>query len=317
MAGALMKVKFTQSCPTLCDPTVCPWNSPGQNTGTGCHSLLQGIFLTQGSNWSLPADSLPSELPGKPGKYPWQVPRCSRDVPTLALLPWMPPSLRFSFSLPLFQFLLFCPLASALFHLTFFTRYWIGHRIRLGFSVSSYGKTRMNFFGATQYFLIFFNLSPNRVLDFLIVKECSGLPCWLSAEESACQCRRHRFSSSFGKIPTCHRAAKPKHHNYWACALEPGSLDPVLHKRNHHDEKPAHRPCSPQLEKEVRHQWRPHTAKNKFLKITKSVHHSRPFSSYCLSYLILIPTPILFPALYSTQVVLTKIPIEAESMAWL
>ena len=25
-----------------------PWNSPGNNTGVGCHSLLQGIFLTQG-----------------------------------------------------------------------------------------------------------------------------------------------------------------------------------------------------------------------------------------------------------------------------
>ena len=27
-----------------------PWNSPGQNTGVGCHFLLQGIFPTQGSN---------------------------------------------------------------------------------------------------------------------------------------------------------------------------------------------------------------------------------------------------------------------------
>ena len=25
-------------------------DSPGKNTGVGCHSLLQGIFLTQGSN---------------------------------------------------------------------------------------------------------------------------------------------------------------------------------------------------------------------------------------------------------------------------
>ena len=30
-----------------------PWNSPGQNTGVGCLSLLQGIFPTQGSNPSL------------------------------------------------------------------------------------------------------------------------------------------------------------------------------------------------------------------------------------------------------------------------
>ena len=27
-----------------------PWNSPGQNTGVGSHFLLQGIFLTLGSN---------------------------------------------------------------------------------------------------------------------------------------------------------------------------------------------------------------------------------------------------------------------------
>ena len=31
-----------------------PWNSPGQNTGVGSCSLLQGIFPTQGSNPSLP-----------------------------------------------------------------------------------------------------------------------------------------------------------------------------------------------------------------------------------------------------------------------
>ena len=29
---------------------LCPWNSPGKNTGVGCHSLLQEIFPTQGSN---------------------------------------------------------------------------------------------------------------------------------------------------------------------------------------------------------------------------------------------------------------------------
>ena len=31
-----------------------PWNSPGQNTGMGILSLLQGIFPTQGSNPGLP-----------------------------------------------------------------------------------------------------------------------------------------------------------------------------------------------------------------------------------------------------------------------
>ena len=28
----------------------CPWDSPGKNTGMGCHFLLQGIFQTQESN---------------------------------------------------------------------------------------------------------------------------------------------------------------------------------------------------------------------------------------------------------------------------
>ena len=34
------------------EPTrlLCPWNFPGKNTGVGCHFLLVGIFLTQGSN---------------------------------------------------------------------------------------------------------------------------------------------------------------------------------------------------------------------------------------------------------------------------
>ena len=58
----------TQSCLTLLLPfglqptrLLCPWNFPGkntkvsshsllQNTGVGCHFLLQGLFLTQGSN---------------------------------------------------------------------------------------------------------------------------------------------------------------------------------------------------------------------------------------------------------------------------
>ena len=29
---------------------LCSWDSPGKNPGVDCHSILQGIFLTQGSN---------------------------------------------------------------------------------------------------------------------------------------------------------------------------------------------------------------------------------------------------------------------------
>ena len=44
-----------QSRPTLCIPArfLCPWNSPGKNTGVGCHFLLQGIFPTQALNLGL------------------------------------------------------------------------------------------------------------------------------------------------------------------------------------------------------------------------------------------------------------------------
>ena len=73
---AKVKVKITLSCPTLCNPMDCiSWNSPGQNTGVGSLSLLQEIFLIQGSNpllglilgllhWQF--CSLPLARPGKP-----------------------------------------------------------------------------------------------------------------------------------------------------------------------------------------------------------------------------------------------------------
>ena len=54
------KCLVTQSSLTLRDPIDCsPPDSfvrgdfPGQNTGVGCHALLQGIFPTQGLNSGL------------------------------------------------------------------------------------------------------------------------------------------------------------------------------------------------------------------------------------------------------------------------
>ena len=64
---------------TLCDPmnhnppdSSVHGDSPGKNTGVGCHALLQGIFTNQGSNphlscplhWQL--NCLPQAPPGKP-----------------------------------------------------------------------------------------------------------------------------------------------------------------------------------------------------------------------------------------------------------
>ena len=51
--------KSLQLCLILGDPmdcsppALCPRDFPGKNTGVGCHALLQGIFLAQGSNPSL------------------------------------------------------------------------------------------------------------------------------------------------------------------------------------------------------------------------------------------------------------------------
>ena len=46
--SAAAAAKSLQSCPTLCDPidgsppgSPHPWDSPGKNTGVGCHFLLQ------------------------------------------------------------------------------------------------------------------------------------------------------------------------------------------------------------------------------------------------------------------------------------
>ena len=72
-------VLVTQLCPILCNPLDCSppgslvhGDSPGKNTGVGCHFLLQGIFITQGSNLRLlcplhwQVDSWPLAPPGKP-----------------------------------------------------------------------------------------------------------------------------------------------------------------------------------------------------------------------------------------------------------
>ena len=77
-----------------------------------------------------------------------------------------------------------------------------------------------------------------------------GLPWWFNGKESACQCRRHRFDPWSGRIPQALGTAKSRHHNFWACTLEPRkrnywsprALEPALHnKRRHLNEKPVHR----------------------------------------------------------------------------
>ena len=75
----MMCAKSLSSVPLFCNPMDCSQlgssvhgNSPGKNTGVGCHALPQGISPTQGSNpyllcllyWQV--DSLPLAPSGKP-----------------------------------------------------------------------------------------------------------------------------------------------------------------------------------------------------------------------------------------------------------
>ena len=41
---------------------LCPWESPGKNTGVGCHFLLPGIFLTQELNPRLESPALAGSI---------------------------------------------------------------------------------------------------------------------------------------------------------------------------------------------------------------------------------------------------------------
>ena len=59
---------------------LCSWDFPGKNMDVGCYFLLQGIFLTQGSNSTLKADSFTTDPPNKMlimVNYRWWVYGCS------------------------------------------------------------------------------------------------------------------------------------------------------------------------------------------------------------------------------------------------
>ena len=65
-------VFFSQLCLIFLQPyglqparLLCPWNSPGENTGVGCVFLLQVLGVRFGSP-PLQADSSPRVPPGKP-----------------------------------------------------------------------------------------------------------------------------------------------------------------------------------------------------------------------------------------------------------
>ena len=78
----------------------------------------------------------------------------------------------------------------------------------------------------------------NKTIKSIVSKfPITGLPCWHSGWESACQCRGHGFKPWFGKIPHTVEQLGP-----WATITEPVRLEPVLrNKRGHDGERPVHR----------------------------------------------------------------------------
>ena len=81
---------------------LCPWNSPGQNTGVGSRSLLQRIFPTQGSNpgllhcrWIL----FTIRITGKPKNI---------EVGSLSPLQWIFPTQGLNPGLPHCRQILYC-----------------------------------------------------------------------------------------------------------------------------------------------------------------------------------------------------------------
>ena len=66
---AAAAAKSLQSCPTLCDPTdgsPLGWDSPGKNTGVGCHFLLQCMKVKSESEVAQSCPTLPDPMDCSP-----------------------------------------------------------------------------------------------------------------------------------------------------------------------------------------------------------------------------------------------------------
>ena len=126
---------------------LCPWDSPGKNTGVSGHFLLQGIFPTQGLN---------------PG-----LPHCRQILYHLSHQ-----TTRASLMVQWLRFHLPAPGISG-----WGARVWVPSLVRELGSHSTSGPRNQN------------------------RKERQRLPWWCSEEESACQCRGHRFNPRSRKIP--------------------------------------------------------------------------------------------------------------------
>ena len=78
---------FCVWCLTLCNPmdysprgSSVHGDSPGKNTGVGCHALLQGIFPTQGPNPDLPHCRQILYWLSHQGKPTWFLSTCKNEI---------------------------------------------------------------------------------------------------------------------------------------------------------------------------------------------------------------------------------------------
>ena len=81
-----------QSCPTLCDPRdrtsfPHPWDSPGKNTGVGCHFLLQCMKVKSEREDAQSGPTPPHGLQPTRLLSPWDFPGKSTGVGCHCLLP--------------------------------------------------------------------------------------------------------------------------------------------------------------------------------------------------------------------------------------
>ena len=95
MRTAAAAAESLRSCLTLCDPidgsptgSAVPWDSPGKNTGVGCHFLLQCMNVKSESEvaQSCPTLSDPHGLQSTRLLHPWDFPGKSTGVGCHCLL---------------------------------------------------------------------------------------------------------------------------------------------------------------------------------------------------------------------------------------
>ena len=88
-AQPLSPVQLSEALQTEASRFLCPWDSPGKNTGVGCQFWLQGIFPRCLLHWQ--ADSLPQAPPRKPLMNVFIIPH-QLTVLTNLLIPYYIPN---------------------------------------------------------------------------------------------------------------------------------------------------------------------------------------------------------------------------------